>query len=169
MKTSIKPVAVQHFTESGAPCISLDDALQLVTRAASSKAAYESAVNAFKSAPVDWAHHTKLRAAYVAEYRKSGATVEAADKSWQRLCSACGYKAPKSTSKAAAAKRALRAKQPKQEKQAKPEPVSPVSGKVTAKGFLAVELTPVEQNLVKWFPEKKFAMIESLISAELAK
>lgn len=151
--------------------LSLEAATALVVDAAHTEAAAEKAVAAFKAASVDWAHYKTLRAAYIKARREaSGCKADAAAKAWERLCAKAGYKAPKSTSKAAVAKAAQReaAKPSEADKTTKGRIVSPMSGKKTA-AAAKMELSGIEAHLVDLFRRGKFAAIIDICHSEAEK
>lgn len=150
--------------------LSLEAATVLVVDAARTEAAAEKAVEAFKAAAVDWAHYKTLRAAYVKARREaSGCKAEAAAKAWERLCSRAGYKAPKSTSKAATAKAAQRAAaKPAEDKTTSGRIVSPANNKKAA-AAVKMELIGIEAHIVDLFRRGQFKAIIDICHSEAEK
>ena len=157
------------INKDGLSTVTLEVALGLVTQAAKSEAAYEAAVTAFKSAPVDFAYYKKLRSAFIAAKREaSKCTADAAAKSWERLCTKCNYKAPKSESEAAKAKRAQRAKKGQTDKvsSSPEETAAPAKGAKRAEE-INMKLSPIEANIIKWLRSRQWAMLNSAIKAQM--
>ena len=151
--------------------LSLAAATALVVDAAKTEVAAEKAIAAFKAASVDWAHYKTLRAAYIKARREaSGCKADAAAKAWERLCAKAGYKAPKSTSKAATAKAAQRnaAKPSEADKTTVGRIVSPMSAK-KAVGAAKFELSGIEAHLVDLFRRGNFKAIIDICHSEAEK
>ena len=150
--------------------LSLADAKVLVVNAAVSESAYELAVNAFKTAVVEWSHYKALRAAFVAaKCQAAGCSKDAAAKAWERLCAKCGYKAPASTSKAATAKRAQReAAKGEADKTTTGRIVKPGAAPVAAKG-VKMELIGIEAHIVDLWRRGQFKALIDICHSEAEK
>lgn len=138
-----------------------------------------------KVGAIDWAHHKSLKAAYCTTRREvTSCTVEAANKSWERLCTKVGYKAPKSTNEAAMKKAKQRAAKKaqapatSQDKATQGQNVqaattsqdiaAPLSGKATV-GKVNKELDSIEAHIISLWRAKKFGVLIELVQREVSK